>query len=112
MTDSIIKKVKGLFTMSKNKKKKADTGSVKDNTGFEILDDALALDADKNKGSLDESGAIKEETIVEPPVASDGISENEEEIEEIKPESEPKTEKTHERVSRIAAEMNTRGYGL
>jgi len=132
MAKSIGKKLKGLFTMSKNKEKKtnidvnadtgsvnADTGSVNADTGFEVLNDAPKPDAgifDDVLGGLD---APKEETIVEPPMVSDDIPEKTEEIEpeseKIEPESkkiELKTEKTHEKVARIAAEMNAKGYGL
>ena len=125
MAKSIGKKLKGLFTMSKNKEKKtnidvnADTGSVNADTGFEVLNDAPKPDAgifDDVLGGLD---APKEETIVEPPMVSDDIPEKTEEIEpeseKIEPESkkiELKTEKTHEKVARIAAEMNAKGYGF
>ncbi len=98
---SIVQKMKGLF-MGKNTEKKADTG-------FEVLNDAPASDIDENEGVLDELGAIEEETTDEAPVESDSIPENEEET-EVK--AAPKAEKAHEKVARIAAEKNTKGYGL
>ena len=104
MAKSIIKKMKGLF-MSKDKKKEADTNKTDADPGFEVLNDAQAPDANENAGALDDQGVIEEETTVGVPVESDSISEN-------KPESAPRAEKTHERVARIAAEMNTKGYGL
>ena len=113
MADSIIKKMKGFFTMSKNKGKKTDidkdAGSVNGNTGFEIFNDSQAPDPGGVEGVLDGLGAPEEETTDEAPAASEGTSEK---TEEIKPETEVKTEKTHEKVSRIAKEMNTKGYGL
>jgi len=115
MANSIVKKMKGLFTMSKNKKKKADVADTADTadtgTGFDILDDsqAPAAAADPNGGASDSLGAPKKEPIVEPPVESESIPEK---TEEIEAETEVKKEKTHERVARIAAEMNTKGYGL
>ena len=130
MAKSIGKKLKGLFMGNKidNSSKyriddapaaDADTGSVNADTGFEVLNDAPKPDAgifDDVLGGLD---APKEETIVEPPMVSDDIPEKTEEIEpeseKIEPESkkiELKTEKTHEKVARIAAEMNAKGYGL
>ena len=108
MADSIIKKVKGLF-MSKNKKKEADIGSADDNSGFEVLTGSQAADADVLEGGLDESGATEDKTLTEAAVASEDIPEK---TEEIEPETAPKAEKTHEKVARIAAEMNTKGYGL
>lgn len=118
MADSIGKKLKGLFmsNKNKNKKKKADTGSANDSTGsagtdagFGVLDDAQAPDADENTGALAGLGAPEEETLTEAPTASDGILEN---VEDEAPEPALKAEKTHQKVARIAAEMNTKGYGL
>ncbi len=106
MTKSIVQKMKGLFM---SKEKKADTGIADENAGFEVLDDALASDADVLGGGLDESVAIKEETLTEEAVASDEVSE---ETTEIEPETEIKAEKAHEKKARIAAEMNTKGYGF
>ncbi len=110
MADSLGKKLKGLFTMCKNKEEKAGIAA---DTGFEVLNDAPTVDTDENAGALSTSRGVKDETLTETPAAPNGeeiaASEN---IEDEAPETEPKTEKTHERVSQIAAEMNTKGYGL
>ena len=105
MADSIVKKVKGLF-MSKNKKKKADTDA---NKGFEVSNSSQAPDSDVFNDGFGDLVAPKDEQLTEAPMESDDISEK---TEEIKPMPETKTEKAHEKVSRIAAEMNTKGYGL
>ncbi len=117
MADSIIKKVKGLF-MSKTKNKKADTG-------FDVLDDSQApdsgsqaLDADVIGGGLGISmGEMPTEApaaaeTLQAPAASDDISEDSEPEEKTEPKAEVRAEKAHERASRIAAEMNTKEYGL
>ena len=112
MADSIGKKLKGFF-MSKEKKDKADNSSAGENAGFDVLNDAQAPEPDENRGALDGLDTPDGETLTEAPAASEEISED---TEEIKPEPEAKeevqAEKAHERVSRIAAEKNTKGYGL
>lgn len=118
MADSIIKKMKGLF-MSKEKKKTANKGGADADAGFEVLNDAQAPNADEITDAFDTLHTSEEKTLTEAAVASDGISENpaeikpdsEEELVKI-PEPSPRAEKTHEKVARIAAEMNTKGYGL
>ena len=99
MTDSIMKKVKGLFMSKKTKVKETDGG------GFGVLNSSQAPDPAENSDKLDSRGASEGETLREPTGASDSISEKTEEIES-------KAEKAHEKVSRIAAEKNTKGYGL
>ena len=109
MANSIIKKMKGLFKMSKDKKEKTNTGSVNDNTGFCVLNDALAADADEITDALDTLDTPEGEPVTEAPVESDSIPEK---TVKTEPKAVVRKEKTHERVSRIAAEMNTKGYGL
>ena len=108
MAKSMVQKVKGLF-MSKEDKNESDTGNANDDTGFDMLNDALAADADENTGALTDLGASEGDAITEPTEASDGILENEE---ETGVKQAPKAEKTHEKVACKAAEMNTKGYGL
>jgi len=99
MAKSIIKKMKGMFVSKNNKSKKipdSDSGS-------------QAVDADIFDDELEELDTLNDKTIVEAPEASDEIKD----IKDVKKEEpEIKKEKTHERVSRIAAEKNTKGYGL
>ena len=99
MAKSIANKVKGLF-MSKQKETEGNTGSQAPNT--EDITDVL-----------DTKDASEKETTVEAPVVSDGNSENKEKTEpKPKVKKKVRAERTHERVSRIAAEKNTKGYGL
>ena len=88
--------------MGKNKKNKADNG-------FCVLNDALAADADEITDALDTLDTPEGEPVTEAPVESDSIPEK---TVKTEPKAVVRKEKTHERVSRIAAEMNTKGYGL
>ncbi len=89
-----------------SRKKKADTG-------FDVLNDSQDADSGSQVADADVFGdgldILAGETPTEAPVASDEVSED---SEETKPEPSPRVEKTHERVARIAVEMNTKGYGL
>lgn len=98
MFNFIGRKLKGLV-MSKKKDES-------------VSDNSQALDADENTDVLDAKDTPENEGLTEAPVVSDSIPEIEEEIAEEPVQMEAKAEKTHERVSRIAAEMNTKGYGL
>lgn len=125
MAKSIGKKLKGLF-MSK-KKKNANISNVdfignpciksdnaNKNAGFDVLNSpsegdsgSQAADSDVIGDGLDISVG---ETVTEAPTEPEEAPEKVEEVEA--PTEEVRAEKAHERVARIAAEKNTKGYGL
>lgn len=99
MAKNMVNKMKGLF-MSKKKKSKATPDS---DSGSQAADPAEITDM------LDTNG-------VEIPTAdSEGFKtpmDDEDIQDEVDEEPEVRAEKTHEKVARLAAEKNTRGYGL
>lgn len=99
MADSIIKKLKGLFMSNREKDES-------------VSDSSQAPDIGGVVGGLDAKDTPEDDTPVEATVPPDETSEKTEDIEEIEQESEVKAEKTHEKVSRVAKEMNTKGYGV
>ena len=110
MADSIGKKLKGLF-MSKNKKKKSKRI-------YDSYSGSQPPGSDEIADMLSPINTMEGKTPTEAPVAPDEESEEmasdeiESAINGLLDDGIIRVEKTHERVSRIASEMNTKGYGL
>ena len=103
MADSIGKKVKGFFM---SKKKKTDDGNADKNAGFGVLNSSQDTDSGSQAAGSDEITDVLDTNGGKTPTEAPVAPEPKEKI------AESKAEKAHEKVSRIAAEKNTKGYGL